>query len=140
MQAFAPQQRAELAVTQPTGLDEDAQLLGAGPLFFDFGAGTMTPTLRAARSHRERDSCATPTSCAKPFALMACGPINRPTIRLLNAVLYTRIKQPTLTPRDSARVTAQANCGRATTILTPGGDTPVPAEALHSLRPFAALR
>jgi hypothetical protein len=39
--------------------------------------------------------------CANAFALMACGPINRPTIRLLNDALYgDDIGQPTLTPQD----------------------------------------
>ncbi len=41
--------------------------------FFEFASGVIPSTLRDARSHRERDSCATPISSANAFALIACG-------------------------------------------------------------------
>jgi hypothetical protein len=47
----------------------------------------MPSTLYVARSHREREPCGTPTYCPNAFALIAAGPTNRRSIRLLNAVL-----------------------------------------------------
>ena len=60
----------------------------------------MGSTVRDSRSHRESMVCPTPTSRANAFALTASGPINRRSIRLLNAVLYCcGIRPTTFDPR-----------------------------------------
>src|SRR5665213_1683183 len=73
----------------------------SAPVHCFFLEDVMGSTLRDSLSHRERTVWPTPTSSANAFALTASGPINRRSIRLLNAVLYRcGIRQSTLTPTD----------------------------------------
>jgi hypothetical protein len=99
----------------------------SAPLHFRFFAGLMPSMVRDSRSHRERSGWCTPTSLASALALTAAGPINRRSIRLLNAGLYSAMRLPTFDPQDCDRVTALSYRGRATTILTPGAPSRAPA-------------
>ena len=66
----------------------------------------ISSTLRDWRSHRERTTCGTPTSFARAVALIADGPINRRSMRALNAGLYCAMSASPCTPRDDVRLTA----------------------------------
>ena|SRR6185312_4336291 len=89
--------------------------------FFVFPEDCVIPlTLHTSRSHRERATCDTPTSCDNAFALTARGPTIRATIRERNASLYCATIVSTSPPL--LLYTPPVHTGRATTILTQGGN------------------